>query len=106
MPHCATRNVQRPGGAPIVVLDQIYPFQRDQLIKAIPRPQKMKEEEFSHAAEELLGKTMYMTDNAGATDEHRASNYLAMRYLAIYAKAAEEFAEDHSLTGVECAPLP
>ena len=35
---------------------------------------------------------MQMTDNAGATDEHRALNYLAMRYPAIYAKAAEQFA--------------
>ena len=33
-----------------------------------------------------------MTDNAGATDEHRALNYLAVRYPAIYAKAAEAFA--------------
>ncbi len=30
-----------------------------------------------------------MTDNAGATDEHRALNYLAMGYPAIYARAAE-----------------
>jgi hypothetical protein len=28
---------------------------------------------------------MQLTDNAGATDEHRALNYLAMRYPAIYA---------------------
>ncbi|MGH6840247.1 MAG: hypothetical protein ACREDT_15945, partial [Methylocella sp.] len=37
---------------------------------------------------------------------HRASNYLAMRYPAIYAKAAEEFARDCSLTGVEVRPSP
>jgi PatG C-terminal len=45
-----------------------------------------------------------MTDNAGATDEHRALNYLAMRYPAIYARAAEAFARDFSLTGVEERP--
>ncbi|SEA03839.1 hypothetical protein [Nitrosospira multiformis] len=89
---------------PIVVFDQIYSFGRNELIKAIPRPKKMAEERFGPAAEELFDRIMHMTDNAGATDEHRALNYLAMRYPAIYAKAAEEFAEDHSLTGVEVRP--
>ena len=45
-----------------------------------------------------------MADNAGATDEHRALNYLAMRYPAIYAKAAEEFGQAYSLTAVEVRP--
>jgi len=89
---------------PIVVFDQIYSFGRNELIKAIPRPEKMTEEQFNPAAEELFDRIMNMTDNAGATDEHRALNYLAMRYPAIYAKAAEEFAENHSLTGVEVRP--
>ena len=49
---------------------------------------------------------MQLTDNAGATDEHRALNYLVVRYPAIYAKAAEEFALDFSLTGVDVLPSP
>ncbi len=49
---------------------------------------------------------MQLTDNAGATDEHRALNYLAMRYPAIYAKAAEQFGGDSSLSGVEVRPSP
>ena len=49
---------------------------------------------------------MQMTDNSGNTDEHRALNYLAMRYPGIYDKAAEEFARDFSLTGVEARPSP
>ena len=53
------------------------------------------------AAEELFTRIMQLTDNAGATDEHRALNYLTMRYPAIYATAAEEFAKDFSLTGVD-----
>ena len=51
-------------------------------------------------------RIMQMADNAGATDEHRALNYLAVRYPAIYAKAAEEFARDFSLTAVEVRPSP
>ena len=49
---------------------------------------------------------MQVTDNAGATDEHRALNYLAMRYPAIYAKAAEQFGQASSLTGVDVRRSP
>jgi hypothetical protein len=91
---------------PIVVFDQIYSFDRGTLIKAIPKPEKTPAAQFGPAAEELFNRIMLLTDNAGATDEHRALNYLAMRYPAIYAKAAEEFARDFSLTGVEVRPSP
>ena len=91
---------------PIVVFDQIYSFDRDALIKAIPRPEKMTEKQFGATAGEVLDRILQMTDNAGATDEHRALNYLAMRYPGIYAKTAEEFARDFSLTGVEVLPSP
>jgi hypothetical protein len=86
---------------PIVIFDQIYSFDRDALIKAIPKPDKTSAKEFGPAAEELFDRIMQLTDNAGATDEHRALNYLAVRYHAIYARAAEEFARNCSLTGVD-----
>jgi hypothetical protein len=89
---------------PVVFFDQIYSFDRDALIKSIPRPEKVTAKEFQPAAEELFDRIMQMTDNAGATDENRALNYLAVRYPAIYAKAAEEFAADASLSGVEVRP--
>jgi len=91
---------------PIVAFDQIYSFDRDALIKAIPKPEKTTTAEFGPAAEELFDRIMQLTDNAGATDDHRALNYLAMRYPAIYVKAAEEFGRDCSLTGVEVRPSP
>ncbi|MDQ3622249.1 MAG: hypothetical protein M3463_07140 [Verrucomicrobiota bacterium] len=91
---------------PIVAFDQIYSFDRDALIKAIPKPAKTTAEQFGPAAEELFDRIMQMTDNAGAMPEHRSLNYLAMRYPAIYAKAAEEFGRDFSLTGVEVRPSP
>jgi hypothetical protein len=49
---------------------------------------------------------MQMTDNAGATDEHRALNYLAVRYPAIYATAADAFARNGSLTAVDVHASP
>jgi hypothetical protein len=91
---------------PIVVFDQVYSFDRDALIKAIPRPEKMAEKQFEAAAGEVFDRILQMTDNAGATGDHRALNYLAMRYPGIYAKAVEEFARDFSLTGVDVFPSP
>jgi hypothetical protein len=91
---------------PIVFFDQVYSFDRDTLIKSIPRPEKVTAKEFHPAAEELFDRIMQMTDNAGARDEHRALNYLAVRYPAIYAKAAEEFAVNASLSAVEVRPSP
>jgi hypothetical protein len=91
---------------PIVAFDQIYSFDRDALIKAIPKPEKITAAHFGPAAHELFDRIMQLTDNAGATDEHRACNYLVMRYPATYAKAAEEFAGDCSLTGVDVRPSP
>jgi len=64
---------------PIVAFDQIYSFDRDALIDAIPRPEKVTARDFGPAAEELFDRIMQMADNAGATDEDRALNYLAAR---------------------------
>jgi PatG C-terminal len=76
---------------PIVIFDQIYSFDRESLIKAIPKPEKTPAQEFAPAAEELFDRIMQMTDNAGATDRDRALNYLAVRYQAIYANAGRGF---------------
>jgi hypothetical protein len=92
---------------PIVAFDQLYSFDRDELIGAIPRPEKLskdKEEQFQATAEELFDRIMQMADNAGATDEHRALNYLAVRYPAIYARAAEAHDGESALTAVDVRP--
>lgn len=91
---------------PIVVFEQIYSFAGSALIKAIPRPETAASEQFEAAAEELFNRMRHMTDNAGAIDEHRALNYLAMRYPAMYAKAADQFRRDFSLTRVDVRPSP
>jgi hypothetical protein len=89
---------------PVVAFDQIYTFDHGTLIKAIPRPENMTDEQFGPTSGELFARIMQLTDNAGATDEHRALNYLAMRYPAIYATAADCHARDFSLAGVEVHP--
>jgi len=91
---------------PIVIFDQIYSFDRSSLIKAIPKPEKTPAKEFAPAAEELFDRIMLMADNAGATDENRALNYLAVRYPRIYEAVAEAFGRNESLTAVEVHPSP
>lgn len=86
---------------PIVMFDQIYSFDRNSLIQAIPRPEETPEEQFRAVSEELFDRIMQMADNAGATDEHRALNYLAVRYPAIYTTLADAHGRSSSLTSVE-----
>lgn len=86
---------------PMVVYDQIYSFDVDSFVEAIPQPEGADAEQFRVVAEEVLYRVFQMADNAGATDEHRALNYLSMRYPAIYARAAEAYGDNASLTGVE-----
>jgi hypothetical protein len=91
---------------PIVVFDQMYSFDRDSLIGSIPRPEQMPEDRFRETAGEVFDRIMQMTDNAGAADEHRAMNYLAVRYPAIYAAVAEAHGRNLSLTAVDVRPSP
>jgi hypothetical protein len=86
---------------PVVAFDQLYSFDRAALVKSIPRPETLSEERFTAAAGELLDRIMQLSDNSGATDEHRALNYLSVRYPAIYTRTTEAFGNDFSLTGVE-----
>lgn len=92
---------------PVVVFDQIYSFDRDALLGAIPRPDGVPERDdkkFRRVAAELLDRILQLADNAGATDEHRALNYLAVRYPAIYAQTAASHDGNASLTAVDVRP--
>ena len=91
---------------PVVIVDVVYSFDRPTLIKAIPRtkPESGKKaagEDFEMAAEEILDRVMQLADNAGATDEHRALNYLVVRYNRIYDAVARAHAQNESLSAVE-----
>jgi hypothetical protein len=93
---------------PIVAFDQIYSFDRNALIGALPgrkgtRGAKSKDGDTA-AAEELFDRFMLLADNAGSTDEHRALNYLAVRYPAVYETVADAFERDSSLTSVDVQP--
>jgi hypothetical protein len=89
---------------PIVLFDQTYSFDVDSLLKSIPKPEKMTPKAFTPVAEEVFTRIQQLADNAGATDEHRALNYLAIRYPAVYTIAAEQYGRNCSLGGVEVLP--
>jgi hypothetical protein len=89
---------------PIIIFDQIYSFDVDALLQSIPKPKEMESEMFKRASAELLEKVMQLADNNGSADKHRAINYLAVRYPAIYAKVADAIAKNCSLRSVDTVP--
>lgn len=89
---------------PMVAVSQVWSFDADALLKALPRPDKTDEKAFRPIAEELFNRIMQLADNAGATDEHRALNYLAVRYPGIYERASESFAQNFTLSAVDVVP--
>ena len=92
---------------PVVAFDQLYSFERETLIESIPRPEKLSQKDedlFRATAEELLSRILQITDNAGDSDDHRALNYLAVRYPAIYEQTASAHADNASLSSVEVRP--
>jgi len=86
---------------PLIAFDQIYSFDRETLTDAIPRDEGVDDETFSATAEEVLDMIMQLTDNTGATDEHRALNYLAVRYPDIYTRTAQAHLDNKTLARVE-----
>ncbi|MDQ2776563.1 MAG: hypothetical protein M3Y57_16845 [Acidobacteriota bacterium] len=91
---------------PVVAFDQVYSLDRDTLIQAIPKPGETAKEEFSRTAAELFDRLMQMADNAGATDEHRALNYLAVRYPAVYSTTSDAFTRNLSLESIDVHQSP
>ena len=92
---------------PTVLFDQLYSFARDDLLSAIPVPEGLDERQrknFDAAAAELFERIMQLTDNVGSSDGHRALNFLAMRYPAIYAQAADASWNERGLSEVEVRP--
>lgn len=86
---------------PIVMVDQIYSFDRDALIKSIPKQKGVNETQFKKTANAVFNKIIQISDNTGITKEHIALNYLAVRYDEIYHRTQKLQEEDYSFTGVE-----
>jgi PatG C-terminal/Subtilase family len=91
---------------PVVVFEQLYSFDLASLVNSIPVPEKVPADKFSAQATDLFLRFLQIADNAGGTDEHRALNYLAVRYDKIYALVTEQFGFNRSLSAVDVQPSP
>ena len=90
---------------PIVAFTQLYSFDVASLVQEVAAAgQTEGGRNVASSADELLCRILELADNAGATDEHRALNYLAVRYPDIYHKTAELHGQECSLAGVEVVP--
>ncbi len=73
-------------------------------MKAIPRRKGESEDQFKKTSEALFNNIIQITDNAGATDEHRAITYLAVRYDEIYNRTQLMQNENYSFTTIDVRP--
>jgi hypothetical protein len=89
---------------PIVMVDQIYSFDRDALMKAMPKRKGENEDQFKKTAGALFDHIIQIADNVGATDEHRAINYLSVRYDEIYHRTQLMQDENYSFTAIDVRP--
>lgn len=86
----------------LVTFDKIYSFDIDSPIKSIPKPKGIDEIKFDMNAEILFNRIVQLAaDNSGASDEHRAVNYLSVRYDRIFSLSMEMDERNFSMTSVE-----
>lgn len=93
--------------APVVMCDQMYTFRRgDWLASLITSVEKaLAERQIEHAhfgevASALFTRLTQSTENVGASDVHRALNYLIMQHPGIFLSAAERH-ERHLLDRID-----
>jgi hypothetical protein len=86
---------------PTIYVDQIYSFNGEDLLKAIPKRKGENEEQIKNTSNALFNHIVQIADNAGATDEHRAINYLSVRYDEIYHRTQTMQDENYSFTGID-----
>ena len=84
---------------PTVIVDQLYSFDLDTLVRSIQSANDATATNIEAAAESLFMRVLRLAGNAGEIDEHRALNYLAIRYPAIYTMTAEAHNRNLSFLG-------
>jgi PatG C-terminal len=89
---------------PIVIVDQIYSFDRDILMNEIPKGKGENQVQFRKTSDSLFDNLLQIADNVGGIDEHHALNYLAVRYAEIYNRTQLMQDENYSLSSVDVRP--
>lgn len=85
--------------APVVLCDQLYTFRMNEWLASLTSgldaalsERKIEHKQFVEIATRLFMRLVQSTENVGATDAHRALNYLIMQHPGIFLLAAEKHA--------------
>jgi hypothetical protein len=93
-------------GLPSVLIIQLLSFSREEFVSGVPLPENTDEGQFRAAVGNLFDRIARRTDNTGQNDEHRALNYVALRYPTLYEVAAQAFAKEMSLLRIDAWRSP
>jgi hypothetical protein len=84
---------------PILSFYQLYSFGLDEFLGALPRPDKMKEDEFKAACDELFHRALYLASNASGPT--LGLSYAILSYAGLYRLVAEKYQQDYSLADID-----
>jgi hypothetical protein len=86
----------------LVDAEQILSFTMDEFLDELPPPEgEENRDAFRETARHLFAHLTQRAGNTGVSDEHRALNYLALRYPAVYHLTFTAQREGKSLIGVD-----
>ncbi len=90
---------------PIVTFDQIYSFEEEHFLSLVRGGDKSPAEEATRESDQaLLRHILQLADNTGVEDEHRALNYLTVRYARMYQRVGERHKHGFQLGGINVTP--
>ena len=91
-------------GLPAVAPEQLLSFSIDEFIQSLPRDEKatgLEESSYRTVVRDLFTRLTRRSDNRGVADEHRALNYLALRYPPLYHATVQALGDGKALIGVD-----
>lgn len=89
---------------PLIDLIQLYSFDRAALVRQLSKPKDLDEKVFQSAIKQTLDVVGRMSGNLGASDGHRAINYLVTRYAELYNLVARQLLDNASLDALSVRP--
>jgi len=91
-------------GLPAVSPEQLLSFTMDEFIESLPRDEEatdLDDSSYRTVVRDLFTRLTRRSDNWGVADEHRALNYLALRYPALYHATVSALRDGKALIGVD-----
>jgi hypothetical protein len=86
---------------PRYALDQLITFDINEFAGKVPGADDLPKESFADTVRTIFTRITRRAGNTGMSDEHRALNYVALRYPALYERAARAAARSMVLDGIE-----